>query len=201
VLRGDKNRIKINKLNKEGSVAELIVQYQTSKPITPDSKLESPRVDIGVFVNNGEYYSAPGFVTFFFPNNEKRLYDDNNKIVSIDYGSQKENYVDPMISVKKNWKDEYQYDKQGKMLGWKRIRGADVQEFTAEGGLLVERDRIGRPLSARKVNYKSSNPKQIIGANLIQEDSDLVLYYWYPNNFSTEAEIITKEEYDKRKKQ
>ncbi len=200
VLRGDKNKIKINKLNKEGSVAELIVQYQTSKPITPDSKLESPRVDIGVFVNNGEYYSAPGFVTFFFLNNEQRLYDKNNKIISIDYGAQKDNYVDPMISVKKNWKDEYQYNKKGELLGWKRIRGTYVQEFTAEGGILIDRDRIGRPLSARKVNYKISDPKKLIGSTLIQEDSDLILYYWYPNNFSTESEIITKEEYEKRKK-
>ncbi len=201
VLRGDKNKIKINKLNKEGSVAELIVQYQTSKPITPDSKLESPRVDIGVFVNNGEYYSAPGFVTFFFLNNEKRQYDDENKIVSIDYGAQKDNYVDPMISIKKNWKDEYQYDKQGKIVGWKRIRGADIQEFTAEGGLLVERDRIGRPLSARKVNYTLSNNKRDQSSQLKQENSDLVLYYWYTNELSTKAEIITKQEYDNRKKQ
>jgi len=200
VLRGNKDRIKINKLNKEGSVAELIIQYQTSKPITPKSKLESPRVDIGVFVSNGEYYSAPGFVTFFFLNNEKRLYDKNNKIVSIDYGAQNK-YVDPMISVKKDWKDEYQYDRRGKLLGWKRIKGTDVQVFTAEGGLLIERDRIGRPLSARKVNYKISNPKKIIGSTLIQEDSDLVLYYWYPNNLSTVGEIITKEEYDKRQEQ
>ena len=200
VLRGNKDRIKINKLNKKGSIAELIIQYQTSKPITPESKLESPRVDIGVFVSNGEYHSAPGFVTFFFLNNEKRLYDKDNKIISIDYGAQKDNYVDPMISVKKNWKDEYQYDRKGKLLGWKRIRGKDVQEFTAEGGLLIDRDRIGRPLSARKVNYKISNPKNIIISTLIQEDSDLVLYYWYPNGLSTEGEVITKEEYDKRKK-
>jgi len=198
VLRGDKDRIKINKLNKEGSIAELIIQYQTSKPITPDSKLESPRVDIGVFVNNGEYYSAPGFVSFFFLNNEKRLYDKDNKIISIDYGAQNK-YTDPMISVNKTWKDEYQYDKQGKLLGWKRIRGKDVQEFTAEGGLLIDRDNIGRPLSARKVNYKISNPERIIGSTLIQEDSDLILYYWYPNGLSTEGEVITKEEYEKRK--
>ena len=199
VLRGDKDRIKINKLNKEGSVAELIIPYHTSSLITPNSKIESPRVDIGVFVNNGKYYSSPGFVSFFFLNNENRLYDKTHKIISIDYGSQKNKYADPMISVKKSWKDEYLYDKQGKLLGWKRIRGADVQEFTAEGGLLIDRDRMGRPLSARKVNYKISNSKNIITSTLKQEDTDLILYYWYKTSLSKDGEIITKEEYDKRK--
>ena len=198
VLRGDKDRIKINKENKEGSVVELIIPYHTRKPIAPGSELESSRVDIGVFVNNGKYYSAPGFVTFFFLDNEKRLYDKNHKIISVDYGAKKSNYVDPLVSAKKNWKDEYQYDKKGKILGWKRIRGTDIQEFTAEGGLLLERDGSGRPLSARKVNYKLDK-KDVRNATLKQEDTDLIFYYWYPSETSMEGKIISKGEYEKRK--
>src|SRR5262249_13943130 len=46
-----------------------------------------PRVDIGAFVHNGTYYSAPGFVTFFFLDNETRTYDAQGRPHEIAYGT------------------------------------------------------------------------------------------------------------------
>ena len=87
VLRGDAARIKIKLLNKAGSVAELTVPYHRRRPISKGSAMTSNRVDIGVFVHNGTYYSAPGFVTFFSLDSEARTYDKDGRLLEIAYGA------------------------------------------------------------------------------------------------------------------
>lgn len=87
VLRGDAQRIKINPLNESGSKVELLVPYHARQPVAGSPlKIDSNRVDIGVFVHNGTYYSAPGFVTFYSFDNEMRTYDDAGKLLEIGYG-------------------------------------------------------------------------------------------------------------------
>ncbi|MCP4978201.1 MAG: hypothetical protein GY931_18790, partial [Maribacter sp.] len=49
--------------------------------------MESNRVDIGVFVHNGTWYSAPGFITFFFLDNEARTYDSRGQLLEIYYSA------------------------------------------------------------------------------------------------------------------
>ena len=87
VLRGDADKISIVPKNKEGSVVELTVPYLDRRPIFPGAELESNRVDIGVFVDNGAYPSAPGFVTFHTLDSEARVYDDKGRIREIGYGA------------------------------------------------------------------------------------------------------------------
>ena len=161
VLRGDADRIKINPLNKDGSKVELLVPYHERRPIQPGSAMEGNRVDIGAFVNNGKYYSAPGFVTFFYLDNEKRVYNAGNQIVSVQYsgGETTGNYVDPMIDLPKDWRDEYQYNAKGRLLGWTRTLGATKQEFTADGKLIVSRDEDGKPKETREVRYMAKRLK------------------------------------------
>ena len=72
LLRGDSERVRINKLNDAGSKVELLVSYHPRRPIAPGAEIKSNRVDIGCFVHNGQYYSAPGFVCFYYLSNEKR---------------------------------------------------------------------------------------------------------------------------------
>jgi hypothetical protein len=86
VLRGDAAKIRILPKNKAGSVAEIVVPYHERRPILPGSAMESNRVDIGVFVHNGKYYSAPGFVTFLFPDDEARTYDEKGRVIEVGYG-------------------------------------------------------------------------------------------------------------------
>jgi hypothetical protein len=88
VLRGDAERIQIKPKNDAGSVVELLIPYHERRLI-PDSaqKIESNRVDIGLFVNNGSAYSAPGFVTFYSLDNEARTYDKVGKLIEIGYGA------------------------------------------------------------------------------------------------------------------
>ena len=85
VLRGDASRIKIVPKNEAGSVAELLVPYHERRPVAENSPLESNRVDIGVFVHNGKYYSPPSFVTLLFLDHEARAYDEQGRILEIGY--------------------------------------------------------------------------------------------------------------------
>lgn len=155
VLRGDAGRIKINPLNEAGSVVELLIPYHERAPVTPGSALESNRVDIGAFAHNGAYSSAPAFVTFFYLDNEKRVYDEHGRIRVVDYDDPEasKNYVDPRIDVRKQWRDEYHYDASGEPAGWTRIRGEAEERFTASGLLISATDAAGRPIEARRVGY------------------------------------------------
>ncbi len=176
VLRGDAERIEINPLNDAGSVVELIVPYHTRRPVAPGSPMQSNRVDIGAFVHNGEYYSAPAFVTFFYLDNELRVYDDQRRIQSIDYADEETsaNYVDPLIDAPKRWRDEYHYDASGKLTGWTRFRGESSEQFTADGLLVTKVDAEGRATEGRRVRYLvRSGPKQ--APTLEQQETDEIV--------------------------
>ncbi len=136
VLRGDAERIRIKKLDGDalsgaGSQVELEVDYHERRPIAVGSERESNRVDIGVFAHNGVYYSAPAFVCFYTLDNEKRVYDDQHRIQVIDYTDPdtQANYVDPLLDMRKDWRDEYHYAADGTPLGWTRKRGAGERRF------------------------------------------------------------------------
>jgi hypothetical protein len=85
ILRGDPERTHIHPLNEAASVVEITVDYQERRPIFPGAALESNRVDIALILHNGTYFSAPGFVTFFFFDNEGRGYDEKGRILDIGY--------------------------------------------------------------------------------------------------------------------
>ena len=86
VLRGDASRIRLKTLNEAGSVCEITVPWPERRPVAPGSEMESNRIDIGVFVHNGAYYSAPGFITFFGLDDEARTFDAEGRPVEIGYG-------------------------------------------------------------------------------------------------------------------
>jgi tetratricopeptide (TPR) repeat protein len=155
VLRGDSKRIKITPQNAEGSVVEITVPWHEGFPAPEKPEFQTNRVEIGAFVNNGTYYSAPAFVSFLFPANQKRRYNENNQIASIDHraGEGKKPYVDPNVYATRNWRDEFSYDEQGSLIGWHRTRGKKVSEFTADGFKIVTHDNFGRPLQVEKVEY------------------------------------------------
>lgn len=169
VLRGKAGEIKINKLNEAGSVVELLVPYHERMPIDAGNEMESNRVDIAAFVHNGAYYSAPAFVTFFYLDNEKRTYDQQKRIRVMDYADAQKslNYVDPMIDLPKDWRDEYQYDASGTLLGWTRIRGNAKEQFTAAGLLVTKQDAAGKPVETKRVTY-IAKPRQNLGPSLEQ---------------------------------
>lgn len=154
VLRGDASKIEI-KPSTAGVTAEVTITWQGRGPILPESKMESNRIDIGLFAFNGEYYSPPAFFCVNTLDNEAREYDDQGRIKSVTYmgAAEKGNYVDPTFDIPKSWKDEYHYDDSGKLLGWTRSRGEKKEDFDAEGKLIVEKDDKGNPLKTQAVRY------------------------------------------------
>lgn len=86
LLRGDPDRVRIKPLDDDKSRTEITVAHPERRPISIGSAMESNRVDIGVFVHNGHYFSAPGFVTFFSLDHEARIYGKDGTIVEIGYG-------------------------------------------------------------------------------------------------------------------
>ena len=87
VLRGDPAAIGIRYLNKERSRAEITVPFHDRFALPFDPELETNRVDIGVFVHNGDWYSPPAFVTFTMLDNEARTYLGDGRLVDIGYGA------------------------------------------------------------------------------------------------------------------
>jgi hypothetical protein len=152
VLRGDKSRIAIIPKNPDRSVVDVVVDWHPRRPISPASETDSNRVDIGAFVHNGKFFSSPAFLTYFFSDNEERVYNDSGQIASVDYST--DNYVDPMIDAAKRWRDEYRYDDQQTLVGWSRERmGRPAEQFSADGARVDSRDSLGRPLTAQRVKY------------------------------------------------
>ncbi|MDR1727215.1 MAG: hypothetical protein LBT74_04700 [Acidobacteriota bacterium] len=86
VLQGDASRIKIEYRNPEHSVAEVTIPYFDRFPVSGKPGMETNRVDIGVFVHNGKWYSPPAFLTFFTLDSEARTYDADGRVVDVGYG-------------------------------------------------------------------------------------------------------------------
>ena len=153
VLRGDAERITIEKQDANGSLVEITIPWHERRPVLPGSAMESNRVDIGLFAGNADHWSAPAFFSVYFPDNQRRVYDDRDRILSIDYSLG--NYVDPLIDTPREWQDKYRYEDNGSLLGWTRYRKGkvDEQEFTAGGLLVVAKNNDGSPAETTSVRY------------------------------------------------
>ena len=155
ILQGDSARIEITPQNQDSTVATISVQHHERRPIREGSKMESSRVDVGVFVSNGTFFSPPAIVSFYWPEDEQRIYNDDGKIQSVQYTDHTTggNYTDPLLITPKTWKDEYLYCATGQQIGWTRIREDSKQRFTADGALALTLDDQQRPLTAETVRY------------------------------------------------
>lgn len=164
VLQGDPKRVQIRTLDPKGSRAEIIFEWHPRTAIPGRDGMQTNRVDVGVFADNGQTVSLPAFVSSFTLANEDRTYVDG-RIQSIDYGSPgiSDRYVDPMIDIPKRWRDEYRYSADLKPLGWVRtLPSSAPQEFAADGRLVVGKDHAGTPTELRTVKYEAElNDKQV----------------------------------------
>ena len=157
LLQGDPEKVEIKKLTQSGDRVEISVgwhgMYRPKKKDGSPAGLMSSRVDIGCFVKGKKYYSVPSIVSVYNIPSEDRLYDKNNRIVSIDYNNLKKWYMDPALTVLKPWKDLYSYTDDGKLKGWYRKLGDRSERFTYAGHKVLESDKLNRPVLAAAVNY------------------------------------------------
>ena len=156
LLQGNSENVQIHPLDEIGAKAEIIMRWHASSPTNGRPEMLCDRIDIGVFADNGDFFSVPGMVTSFSLRNEKRRYDREGKIMSIDYGDPEftKRYVDPLIDIPKNWRDEYRYSDTGQLLGWSRKHpGKAPEQFHHDGTLILELDSQGRPVRTQPVRY------------------------------------------------
>ncbi len=86
LLRGDPERVSIIP-SKDGTTARIVVPYHHRRPIALDARMDSNRVDIGVFVNNGVHYSPPAFVTVYTLDTQLRSYTADGRPLDIHYAA------------------------------------------------------------------------------------------------------------------
>ncbi len=78
-------------------------------------------------------------------------------IVSFEF---KINYVDPILSLRKQWRDMYRYDGDNQPLGWVRHEKGRRTEFNRDGLVILEKDELGRCLRCRIANYEFIDGKR-----------------------------------------
>lgn len=146
VLRGDAEAVTITRSETAPEATIRAKWTDPGWPVPGSPGLRSRRVEIGVFADNGETYSPPCFVTFYFLPNEQRRYDQQDRIRSVDYGYAGA-FTDVTLTSTKPWRDLYHYDKNsGTLTGWTREeKEKPPVEFDAEGRLLQD----GTPLPVR----------------------------------------------------
>jgi hypothetical protein len=168
VLRGDKNRIRIDTKGPSDPIAKITIPWHNRRAINPGAKIQSNRVDIGLFVFNEKHWSTPAIFSIYHPDNQERSYDKSGNIMTVKYNPSI--YTDPRIDAPADWTDTYNYNK-GKLLGWTRNRkGQDPQEFTAEGRLIIEKDASGKPTRTTAVRYV---PKRLENGSIRLEQQSI----------------------------
>ena len=196
VLRGDPRKIALLPLKPDQSQVELSVAYHGGRfPVRAGQPLQSSRVDIGVFATRGQQYTAPAFVSFFHLNNEARTYADDGRILTMDYTVAATNrYVDPVISLPKCWRDEYQYDEDRQPTGWTRRLDDTIQRFTMRGERVEQTDALGRATVTRTVNYiPRSATDNSVAPDLIQVDGEFRIQYRYVSDRDLTGMIVSRE--------
>lgn len=181
LLQGDPSLVQIRPLDESASRAEIIIRWHPRVPSAGRPEILSSRVDIGVFARNERYYSAPGIVSSFTFNNEKREYDAQGRIQSVDYADPEigRNYVDPLLDLKKSWRDDFRYSPDGQPVGWTRhMSDGKVREFNHDGTLVLERDALGRAVKSRVVRYQAADRVHPPGRLEFVETDQTVTYVY-----------------------
>ncbi|MBQ9430248.1 MAG: hypothetical protein IJU44_01730 [Kiritimatiellae bacterium] len=186
LLRGDPEKVRIKPLTESGDRAELEVDYHgLYQPMSTDGTPENRktrRVDIGCFVKTerSKRYSTPAMVCVYCQPSESRIYRPDGQIQYVDYTNQRHVYSDPILTIEKNWKDVYSYTKDGKPLGWHRLRGKHDDRFTYAGHRVTDTDELNRPVRACSVEYLPvHNGPNTIPPTLSYVDGNEVFEYSY----------------------
>ena len=142
--------------------------------------MTTDRVEIGVFVGNGKYYSAPAFINFLYPPNQKRKYNEQNQIVGIDHRNPEfaKRFMEPRLFSSRDWNDTYRYDENSKLIGWQRRRGKWISNHTRDGAKIIEWDDQGRAIKARSIRYKVEADKRG-RTKIVETPGEKLLTYEY----------------------
>ena len=165
VLRGDPSLVHITPLNNNQSRVQIDFDYNPTRPYTNLTALgtlwcegggafmvNSSMAMVGAFVNNGAYFSAPGYITSYSMPDEVRAYDTTGRLMKITYTANRG--LCDIEQITKGWSsDTFRYDSDGALQGWTRSKSGVLTDFTKEGYLVVTKDAGRAPLTVSQVTY------------------------------------------------
>ncbi|WP_025896825.1 tetratricopeptide repeat protein [Sneathiella glossodoripedis] len=178
VLQGNPRKVKITPKTPRADTIDLTIDWHAPFQNANRPEFKSNRVEIGVFATNGKDYSAPSFVTFLYPTHQLRTYDEEGRLVSIDHRHQENAYIDPQIFTRRNWKDTYHYNEDGRLTGWTRQRRNKSTDYTRHGARVLEKDSNGRAVTAEQVTYVYKRASNGV-AHASEELTGKILNYQY----------------------
>lgn len=168
VLQGNPDKVKITPENSRKDKVKIDVDWHEPFQNANRPDFKSTRVEIGVFAVTENGVSAPSFVTFLYPKHQDRKYNKSGQLVYIDHRHNKDAYIDPQIYTRRDWRDDYRYDDNGRLVGWIRTRGSIKSEFTYHGAKIISKDTLGRATKAERIAYKYD--RQNNGLMLVNEE-------------------------------
>lgn len=191
VLSGDARRIRIEPKDDDRKTVEISVPWHEPRPVPGRPDLMTSRVDIGIFAHNGVNYSAPAFISLYYPANQWREYDASGRPLFIDYHASRHagRYADPALYPAMDWSDRYQYDGDGNLTGWTRRRENGESRFSRDGGRIIETDDFGRPLRAAEIRYDLEDTGAGV-RHLVERPTGRILTYGYSDKDDTLGNII-----------
>ncbi len=99
LLQGDPTKVNISPLDVFGSRAEIQVEYFEKFKIHEGSEIVSCRADIGVFAEDGQTLSVPGFISFYTIPFECRTYGAQGRLKELAYGIGETGIGSPLAPV------------------------------------------------------------------------------------------------------
>lgn len=180
LLRGEPSVARLAPTADDPAAAVLEVVWREPFPVPGRPEETTHRVDVGVFADNGAEISAPAIFSVALPPVERRILDAAGRALEIDRAPSETRrvYADPLLFPRAEWRDVYEYDGDGRLLGWTRWRGDRSTRYTRHGLKVETTDSAGRPDLARRVVYPVVNGAR--GAPRIEErDTADVFRYRY----------------------
>ncbi|MGF1552272.1 MAG: bacterial transcriptional activator domain-containing protein [Paracoccaceae bacterium] len=162
VLQGDPERVRLTPLGENGRRARLEVDWHDEIASGAHPDMASRRVDVAVFVDNGEELSAPAFVSIAMPRDQARRYEADGeggrRLAEIDFAPEAgaEAYVDPVLFPRRPWRDVHEWLADGSHAGWTRryADGRADERYTPRGLLIAAAGAAGRPTLLAGVEYR-----------------------------------------------
>lgn len=147
LLQGDPAKVRIAPLTNTSARVRIEVDWHDVFDVAlPGGRsIKSARVDVGCRVVEKGVRSIPSVVSVYFSPNAMRTYDEKGRVASIDYTKPQLPAYRPKECVRGDWRDEFHWTDDGRLLGWTRIGEERREEFTREGLVVMSRDRQGRP--------------------------------------------------------
>jgi hypothetical protein len=180
--------VSVAPISPDGSMVVVEIPWQTPLPTPRRPDLTTSRVDVALFADNGAALSAPAFFSVYHPQDQIRRHDDEGAVLEIDYVNQviAGAYADPLLLPLRHWRDAFDYDPEGRLLGWTRHHRGRSVDFCRQGHRVVSRDLSGRPTHVRPVTYRLERPdawpRRRMRVTYDDTDEDLVYRYDGPGD-------------------